>query len=845
MKTKKQPRRAVAQRAKPRSSASGKHCLHIARESEGWSAEPLQTITLTGAAGGTVVVSDGTGREYARLPGSVSTTFQAAGSLGTHTARLVGRTGKTLGTLRFAVDARTKIDDEGGTFRDLSAILDKTMRCYGPEGTGSITWRGREYRFYVHWILDHSHTAKGMQYYSGHTAGLVDMLAKVQRSDGMIWSNVNPDRGPGYFDSAYGADGYAQRGDGLLLVRQPVENHCEYNYVDAMWLAWKGSGDDAWMKNLLPSAAKALDYGVTDRARYSTRFGLLKRGYTIDSWDFQVDDKYTVRMDLATAQRIDPDRTKFGVFHGDNQGYALACFQLAEMLAHADRKVQAAKYRRRGEEIHERLDAIAWNGRFYTHRVEEDDSVKRDLGVDETSQMAMSNCYAINRGISHEHAVAVLRTYRDLKAHLPSGSPGEWYAIYPPFGRGFGHDNGKWQYMNGGVHGHAAGELARGAFEHGFELYGADILRRLRELARRTNGTVAFAYTGAYEPPPPPQVFTTLDLKTHANMDLWDKGASGVPCWMADKKGNDVRKLPLGEQTFADIPFHVVDPAANGRKAAVGVSLRDGFAATVEVPVNKTAGALYLLHAVSRIGPSRVAGTVTFRYDDGSEHAAYVMAGEHVTGWWFPELKGTAAGVAWRGANPCSSDVGLSWCALSNPHADKRIRGIVFGATAEGAIYAVVAATLADRPPYTPANPVSFGGPDNWSGGLCMYALMEGLAGVKDETTAFDRVRLSPRWSAADVARVAVTARYGASKGYVSYRYQHDATVKTVSLTLTGSGRTCAVRVLLPAKAAAVSSVSVDGKAVVAKTETVEKSLYAVVPVAFPGPVTLNVVYAD
>ena len=56
----------------------------------------------------------------------------------------------------------------------------------------------------------------------------------------------------------------------------------------------------------LSSAAKALDYCMKDPARWSERFKLLKRVYTIDSWDFQVDDKYTPDIGMTKTMIIDP-----------------------------------------------------------------------------------------------------------------------------------------------------------------------------------------------------------------------------------------------------------------------------------------------------------------------------------------------------------------------------------------------------------------------------------------------------------------------------------------------------------------------------------------------------------
>ena len=53
--------------------------------------------------------------------------------------------------------------------------------------------------------------------------------------------------------------------------------------------------------------------------------------------------------------------------------------------------------------------------------------------------------------------------------------------MYPHYPKGFAM--GKGEYMNMGVTPIVAGELAHGAFEHGFEDYGVDILRRVAALA--------------------------------------------------------------------------------------------------------------------------------------------------------------------------------------------------------------------------------------------------------------------------------------------------------------------------------------------------------------------------
>jgi hypothetical protein len=50
--------------------------------------------------------------------------------------------------------------------------------------------------------------------------------------------------------------------------------------------------------------------------------------------------------------------------------------------------------------------------------------------------------------------------------------------------------------MNGGVTSIVAGELAHGAFMHGYEVYGIDILTRMLTLSNKTRGYLHCTYRG-------------------------------------------------------------------------------------------------------------------------------------------------------------------------------------------------------------------------------------------------------------------------------------------------------------------------------------------------------------
>ncbi len=614
--------------------------------------------------------------------------------------------------------------------------------------------------------------------------------------------------------------------------------------MDTLYLAWKGSGDDAWMQSHLDQAKRALDYSITEPARWSTKYDLLKRGYTIDSWDFQPNDKYLVRFPMGSQQQIDPQRTKFVIFFGDNTGYAHACDQLAEMLEHAGRPRQAVVLRERASGIRDRLNKIAWNGHFYTHHIEIDPTVQRKLGADENTQIAMSNMYSLNRGVTQQQAAAIVETYENLREHLPPGSPGEWYAVYPPYTKGFQAEDAEWQYMNGGVQAHAAAELARGALEHGFENYGANILARLDALGRQYNHKLYFAYTGAFPPPPPRPRYQPLDISAIANMSLLDRSSTATVSWMHDKNGNDMRNLPTGAQRLAGIDFHIPQPREPGAPVAAAVSATDkALPDRISVPVGRKAAAVYLLHAASQVGPSKIGAVLRFEYTDGTFRAVYLAQAKHFASTWFPSLNAPDAGVAWGGPNALCGDTGVYWAAIANPFPDRTIARFTFSAAEDGAIYALLGVTLADRTPWSAANPISFGGPDNWSAGLVAYALTEGLAGVKDEATAFRSVELSPRWAAANVRHARVTLRYPASRGYVSYEYWDDLQSHSLRLIATGDATQCRLRFLLPQTAHGIQQVKVDGRPVVSRLEQIEHSKYAVTTVPLIKPVEVTISY--
>lgn len=460
---------------------------------------PLERVTVLVKGKGTLSVTDGAGHEYVRRAARPRTTFTVGGALGEHTVSLTPAGGRPPEVLTFRVDCSTQMTDSSGRFTSLFSMLVHTM-THGFEGKTDVVFNGRFYRFLVNWVRDHVHTLKGMKYFDGDLRSAMELWRDSQREDGMIWDNVH-EATPATIkrhQPLYGYDDFMRvyplnKEKVLEFARAPMESDTEYLYVEGIYNTWKATGDDEWMKGMLDSAVRAYRYAMTSAYHWSKKYKLIKRPRTIDTWDFMSD------YDQAMAGGLDivlPGKTVFGIMHGDNTGFAAGCRCLAEMLDRAGKRSEAAKYRNLERDMRRRLNKVAWNGRFFTHHVLEDRRRHVDLGVDGSKQVSLSNAYALNRGIKHSQCVAIIKEYQRLRRRLPKGAPAEWYAIYPPFGKGYKRIP-KWQYVNGGVTTIVAGELARGAFQHGFEDYGADILQRVRRLAGGHKGYLHCCFRGA------------------------------------------------------------------------------------------------------------------------------------------------------------------------------------------------------------------------------------------------------------------------------------------------------------------------------------------------------------
>ncbi len=755
---------------------------------------PFDWLTITTEAQGNLVVRDGANRVYfeGRTEGDMC--FQVSGALGMHLVQFLGDDGVDLEELSFHVDCKTQLQENSGKFSRLFDMLHYTLHSWGEGGT-SIRHQGKFYKFYVRWLRDHVHTLKGMKYFDGDIKTGIELYADTQQPNGMIWDR-HEDYGPhtSWRDFTFSYGGFVKMypGSTRRFERIPVENDVEYLFIEGLYYTWKATGDDEWMRQYLDHALKAVEYATTDPYRWSEKYQLLKRGFTIDTWDFQSSGDIIME---GGAMCVDKDQTCFGVMHGDNTGMMASCRYLAEMLRVAGREDEAAKMDTLASDLKRRLDDLAWNGEFYTHHVPERDNPNRDFGnTDLDRQVSLSNAYALNRGLDENQCEAIIKTYQRIRKEMPESSPGEFYQIFPIFDKGFGGHGSYWEYMNGGVTTIVAGELAHGAFEHGFENYGVDILERLVGWGEKHGGYFDCCLKGAL-PKAPERNFSSVNISAQTNVSFCGEKDGDAVGWLGELK-NDIRNMPTGMVDFQDIPFAVPEIEATGMGGCIGLSgLDDRYAESCEIDIDSVfAQSVYLLQTCSDARVHDLVGVVELVYSDGTTAKLSQYAGFELGNWFMPstprkrDRKGSdIARVAWRGENPYFPNVGCYVTGLENPQPGKAIHKIRLLPHATDAKWMVMGLTFCDAPVYFPTSDVSFGIPDNWGAGAVVYALIEGLAGVVISGRDDDVALLCPRWLAADVEEADVVVKMEASGRYVAYRYSMDESHGIIQLDIAGS----------------------------------------------------------
>ncbi|MGE5315732.1 MAG: hypothetical protein ACM3Q4_13650, partial [Acidobacteriota bacterium] len=295
------------------------------------------------------------------------------------------------------------------------------------------------------WIRDHSDMMRGFRYFEPNMQSTVDHFAETQTAKGWLFDyfTMTPEKVP------------CEKENWAKYVRVPVEADVEFRFVKAAYMAWQATGDDAWIKKLMPVMERALNYIMTDEWRWDAAVKLVKRAYTMDTWDFD----YTAGRHPWLNFQITP-HTFWGIMHGDNSGYFEAFTHMSALYAHLKDKKRSAYWKKQAEDLRRRANKLCFNGRYYTHFVKRVPVTVE--GVDEASQLSLSNPMDINRGLAtHPMAVSILNEYRKRAREVDTFA--EWFSIDPPFPAGIWGDEKivKGMYCNGGIMPLVGGEIAR------------------------------------------------------------------------------------------------------------------------------------------------------------------------------------------------------------------------------------------------------------------------------------------------------------------------------------------------------------------------------------------------
>ena len=339
---------------------------------------------------------------------------------------------------------------------------------------------GRKFMVNKNWIRDHVHTLKAMHHWEYDYAGYVNFTIDHQRADGCIlelikqaddqhWKYAAPESRKFFPD------------DNLAMCRLDIEADVEYLLVEGATYCYRVSGDDAWLTRVLPKLEKAIDYMTSDPQRWEPKYGLVKRGYTIDTWDFTY-------LPSSGTNRMLTAETPQAIMHGDNSGVFQAMNQLAWFNARLGRDAKAQAWRTRAETLKTNMYRHLWNGTFFIHELPLN---VPPVDAHERERLSLSAAYDMNRGLM---PVADCRKTIEefLRRRKTTECFAEWFTVDPPYDLTFcRHPLG--DYVNGGICLFTAGELAKAALENGYEEYGWDILRRVKTMAER-DGALYFLY---------------------------------------------------------------------------------------------------------------------------------------------------------------------------------------------------------------------------------------------------------------------------------------------------------------------------------------------------------------
>ncbi|MCC7494204.1 MAG: hypothetical protein IT204_17730 [Fimbriimonadaceae bacterium] len=448
---------------------------------------PLETVRLrvgpaaTGAHRWRVQWHDGLGQAYGAAEGTCGdgpceVTFTAGGAPGMQFVRLwLDGAARHCRLVNFDLQVATSLRCGDPALDRLYPTARAAMllnrRRYALDGGMVVGYTTADsVQTLAFWLRDMFYNLPGYRLWERDVASGFSALLRRQQPDGSLPDGV--------------------RADGSTW-RMITESDVEYVAVLAVYETWQITGDDTWLRAWLPAAERALAHLRGNPRRWHLGQGLVVRPHTCDTWDFSI----------FTGDVYD-DSTPQVAALCDQTGYYAALLALAQMHGHLGGTQRALELGDEARNFRARAVDALWDGQKFQHHRH---LSPLDHGsFDEAAQLAMSNPWAVTRGLATaEQGRRVVEQYRRRSQDLAqppwwSLQPGYPHADYPFLARHpYQHTGG---YCNGGLLPWVGGALAAAALACGEEPYGHQVLRDCAAFLQERDGELYTWYWPNGEP---------------------------------------------------------------------------------------------------------------------------------------------------------------------------------------------------------------------------------------------------------------------------------------------------------------------------------------------------------
>lgn len=268
------------------------------------------------------------------------------------------------------VKSQTTFDEGSGMYGTILNDLKKSL--YENGRVKKVTLDGKERTMFVSWIRDHIHTMKAYKYWEKDLGSYLEFFMGRQTPKGMYfdyWESYKDHNvGQLFFTNCFPNEFYFVDVENQnFFFRMPIEADLEYLLVEGAYTNWQTNGDQAFLKKWLPTLVKGMKYEMTDPLRWSSKNLLVKRPYSIDTWDFTSGPDSLKGVDRLLYHVGNTPETPKGIMHGDNSGMFQASKQLSRLFEAIGQTESAKEWNLQAELFRSRLNSVCWNGELYLH----------------------------------------------------------------------------------------------------------------------------------------------------------------------------------------------------------------------------------------------------------------------------------------------------------------------------------------------------------------------------------------------------------------------------------------------------------------------------------------------